>query len=560
MKLNANEVTLFLIGLAVMLLFARSFGELLKKFRQPIVIGEIIAGIILGPTIFGYLFPDIFHNLFVKSENIIVAHEGITTIAVVMLMLVSGLEIDLGTLLKQGKAAVTTSLMGVIFPFTIGFSIAYLFPHTLGINNEEMRLVFALFIGTALSITALPVVAKTLMDLNILKSEIGFLIIASAMMNDLIGWIIFSLILSNMSAGTDNLPFLQVVIITFSFIIFFLVFGRKLFDKAISIIHKNMTFPGGVLNFVLISGFLGAAFTEYIGIHAIFGAFIIGISIGDSAQLKENTKEIIHQFVTNIFAPIFFVSIGLRVNFIDNFDFMLVTIFIVLAFIGKVVGCGLGARWGGLSKVDSLAVGFGMNSRGAMEIVLGILALQFGLIQEKVFVALVIMALVTSISSAPFMNIFIRRSVKFVSLNTLINKKLVLFTSAKSKDILLSQMVEKISEFSLISKSDLLKSIIQREELFPTGIQNFLAIPHAKFQIKRPVIAIAINEFELDFGASDDIGSKIFLMIVTPQSEHELQLKLLAEVASKFRNKAEIEKLLIETDRDKLIERIQNLS
>lgn len=373
------------------------------------VIGEIIAGIVLGPTLLGSLFPETFNSLFINSAPVNHALQGITLLGVIMLLLVSGLEIDLRLIVQQGKSALIISIVGIVFPFSVGFFASYFFPEWFGIGDINMRLIFSLFVGTALSITALPVVAKTLMDLNIFKTQDGFLIMASAMFDDLLGWIIFSVILGMIGHSSHDFNIINLLITVFVFIGFVLLLGRKLIDYVLPVISTKTVYPGGVLSFIFILGFLSAAFTESIGIHAIFGAFIIGIAIGDSAHLKEETREIIHQFVTNIFAPLFFASVGLRVNFIENFDLSIVLIFLILAFIGKVVGCGLGARLSGMSRESSLIVGFGMNSRGAMEIVLGTLALEAGLIQEKVFVALVVMALVTSISSAPLMSIFIKK-------------------------------------------------------------------------------------------------------------------------------------------------------
>jgi Kef-type K+ transport system membrane component KefB len=172
-------------------------------------------------------------------------------------------------------------------------------------------------------------------------------------------------------------------------------------------IQKNLSWPGGVLSIALGLCFLGASFTEYIGLHAILGAFIVGIAFGDSVHLQEREREIIHQFVTNVFAPLFFVSIGFKVNFIENFDWELVLLVFFLAVGCKVFGATLGGYLGGLTKRESLAVGFGLNARGVMEIILGTLALNAGLIDSKMFVALVVMALVTSMISGPLMKRFI---------------------------------------------------------------------------------------------------------------------------------------------------------
>lgn len=534
MKLTANEITFFLIGIAVMLLFARVFGEIVRKLNQPFVIGEIIAGIILGPTLLGTLFPEFFNSLFVASENVQIAQDGLIQISVILLLLVSGLEIDLALVLKQGPAAVKTSLASIIIPFAVGFGFAFLAPQFLGIEDSSSVLVFALFIGTALSITALPVVVKTLMDLNIFRSKIGSIIISSAMVNDLIGWIIFSIILSMIGTDGHGLGLGNVIIITFVFIIFFLTIGKKIFDIILPKLKKHTIVPGGIINLVLITGFLGSAFTEYIGIHAIFGAFIIGIAIGDSAHLDEKTRNIIHEFVTNIFAPLFFVSIGLRVNFLANFDLLLVLIFLILAFVGKVVGGYLGSKISGFSRNDSMIIGFGMNSRGAMEIVLGTLALQFGLIQEKVFVALVIMALFTSISSAPLMNIFLRKSVHFISFKKLIRKDLIYFTKSKSKTEVIKELSEKIAAIQTLDSELIFSEILKREVTQPTGIANGLAIPHTKLNIKNSVVAIAISKNGIDFSSFDNKPANIVVMLLTPKTENEIQLKLLAEIASLF--------------------------
>ena len=186
-----------------------------------------------------------------------------------------------------------------------------------------------------------------------------------------------------------------------------LTIGKKIIDKTLPWMQTKLSWPGGVLSISLGICLLSAAFTEAINIHAILGAFIAGIAFGDSVHLREQAREIIHQFVTNFFAPLFFVSIGLKINFIENFDPVIVSIVLVLAFVGKVLGATIGARLGGMSKNHSLAVGFGMNARGAMEIILGTLALNAGLISKPIFVALVIMALVTSLTSGPLMKKFI---------------------------------------------------------------------------------------------------------------------------------------------------------
>lgn len=401
-KLTQMEVMGLLIQLGVMLSAGRLFAEGARKFKQPAVVGEILAGIMLGPTILGMLSPGSFEWLFPVGSSSIVL-DGFVQVAVVMLLFIAGLEVDLHIVWQQGKQAVFTSTFGLIAPFLIGFAFPYLFPDFFGYADEGKRLAFALFMGTAMAITALPVIARILMDLNIFKTKMGMLIISSAMINDLIGWLIFSVVLAMIGKGHQNISIWYTIIFTVGFTALMLTLGRGIINRALPWVNKRLAWPGGLLSLSLAFCFISAAFTEYIGIHAIFGAFILGVALGDSEHMSERAKEIIHQFINNIFAPLFFVAIGLRVNFLVNFDFWLTLVILVIAFAGKIIGSGLGTRLGGFRWNESLAAGFGMNARGAMEIILGLIALENGLINEKVFVSLVIMALVTSMTSGPLM-------------------------------------------------------------------------------------------------------------------------------------------------------------
>lgn len=408
-KLAHNELIVLLLSISTMLIISRIFSELGKRFKLPMVMGELIVGIVLGPTILGMLYPDIFLYLFPKTGNIPIALDGIFSLSVIMLLFVAGMEVQLSLVLKQGKVAVYTSMFSMVIPFFTGFAVAWFFPEIFSIPDEQdPKLIFALFFGTALSISALPVIARILMDMNLFKTNIGMVIIASAMFNDLIGWLIFSFVLSLTNNGVnDDFNLWYTVLYILGFGLFMLTIGKKIIDKTLPWMQTKLSWPGGVLSISLGICLLSAAFTEAIHIHAILGAFIAGIAFGDSVHLREQAREIIHQFVTNFFAPLFFVSIGLKVNFIENFDGTVVAIVLVLAYVGKVLGAFIGARLGGMTKNHSLAVGFGMNARGAMEIILGTLALNAGLISKPIFVALVIMALVTSLTSGPLMKRFI---------------------------------------------------------------------------------------------------------------------------------------------------------
>jgi Kef-type K+ transport system membrane component KefB len=407
-KLTHNEFIYFLTAISAMLVLSRLAAELGRKVKLPVVMGEIIIGIVLGPTILGHYFPTIQNSLFPVFGNVSIALDAITRLSVVMLLFVAGLEVQMQLVIKQGKAAVFTSLLGMIIPFAIGFAAAWYYPEFF--KNEQDKFLYSLFFGTAMSISALPVIARILMDMNLFRTKIGMIIIASAMFDDLMGWLIFSLIMGLMGKGNDAHSVLLMMSYILGFGLFMLTIGKKIIDMSLPWIQKKFAWPGGVLSLSLGLCFICAAFTESIGLHAVLGAFIAGIAIGDSVKLNEKAREIIHQFVTNVFAPLFFVSIGLKLNFVTHFEFALVAAVLIIAILGKVFGASFGAKLAGFSTRDSLAIGFGLNARGAMEIILGTLALNAGLINEKMFVALVVMAIVTSLFSAPFIRFFVKQT------------------------------------------------------------------------------------------------------------------------------------------------------
>jgi Kef-type K+ transport system membrane component KefB len=401
--MNHNEVINLLISISVMLLTGRLLGEFFRKLRMPLVVGELVAGIMLGPSLIGKYYPFLNEHVFTIQGNVGVVLGGIATISVVMLLFAAGMEVEFGIIRQQSSTALKTSFVGLATTLFLAFFAGkLLYPYVSGESNVD-ETTFSMFFATAMAITALPVIARTLMDLNLFKTKVGMVIVAAAMFDDVIGWILFSVVLGMMNAGAASHQLLYTLGLTVLYAIVMLTAGRVLFNKSLPWAQRNLSWPGGVLAFSLGIAFLGAAFTEKIGIHAIFGAFIVGIAIGDSVHLNEKTRDIIHQFITNIFAPLFFVSIGFKVDFFLNFDLQLSLLVLAIAIGTKFLGASLGALWGGLKTKEALAVGFGMNARGAMEIVLGLLALEAGLINEQLFVALVVMAVATSILAGPML-------------------------------------------------------------------------------------------------------------------------------------------------------------
>ena len=263
----------------------------------------------------------------------------------------------------------------------------------------------------------------------------------------------------------------------------------------------------------------------------------MGLALGDTHHFREKTRTIIEQFVSSFFAPLFFASIGLSVNFISNFDLAITLVFLVVGTVGKVVGCGLAAKLSGQSNKESLAIGFAMNARGAMEIILGLVALNFGLINEKVFVALVILAIVTSMMSGPAMKKLLKLQKSFHFKDFLDPKSFVYIDRAVDK----YKAIDVLSDSLAISTgehfSTIRNAVAERESIMPTGLKNGVAIPHARLKnLKKPIIATAICKEGVDFGSTDGRPTHCIFMILTPEGDNITQLEILAEIARTFKD------------------------
>jgi len=532
------------LALAALLASAKSAGELVKKFNQPSVLGEILAGILLGPTVLGHYKPAVYALLFPHTGPVALVLDGVTAISVVFFLLTAGIEIDLSSIFRQGKSALLVSSFGVVVPFAFGFLSAAVFPHFMGADQGADPLVFALFIGTALSISALPVVARILMDLGLLRTEMGTIVMSSAMFDDLVGWILFGLVLGMMNpqAGAAH-GIRHTVVLVLGFALLMLTVGRWLIHKILPFIQAHTTWPGGVLGFIFSLTLASAAFAEYAGIHAVFGAFITGAAVGESAHLRERTSEHIHQIVTNVFAPLFFASIGLHTNFVTNFHPGVTAIILGVACLGKVLGAGWGARLGGMDMRTAIGVGLAMNARGAMEMILGILALQAGLIHEPMFVALVVMALVTSLISAPAIRILIKRK-KSVSLKEIVSSQLFLGSlTSDTKNGVLQEMCEAAAPLVGNAPERFFRLVSERERVSRSGWRFGVAVPYARVGgLLRPLVVIGKTDKGIDFGSRDGRPTRLIVLILTP--DNQSQIDLLADAGQLFSQKEVVDRTL----------------
>jgi Kef-type K+ transport system membrane component KefB/mannitol/fructose-specific phosphotransferase system IIA component (Ntr-type) len=533
--LTAHEIAALFLALGLLLATARGLGELAQRYNLPSVLGEISAGILWGPTIFGALAPDWHTFLFPRTGGGALAFDGLTTLAIVLFLLVAGMEVDLSTVWRQGKAALWVALAGMLLPFCLGFSAAWWTPGLVGYQPPAPALPFALFMATALSISALPIIAKILMDLNIYRSDLGVTIIAAAVFNDLLGWLVFAVILGMIGAG-HGMPLEHTLWMTLAFTAAMLTIIPWCLHRVLPWIQAHTTWPGGVLGFALSICLVSAAFTEWIGIHAIFGSFLAGVALGHSSHLRERTRATIDQFISFIFAPLFFASIGLKVNFVENFNLLLTLTILILALSGKVIGSALGGRFGGLTRRDAIGVGFGMSAQGTMGIILGVLALQFGLISNEVFVSLVLMALVTSLVSGPMLQriLHLKKPRRFIDF--LQPQGFITCLEATDRWEAIRELSRNAAPHASLDVGVISAAVLSRERLMATGIGEGVAVPHARLPgLSTPIVAIGLSPTGIEFDAPDGFPSHIICLILTPHNDNGAQLEILADIATTFK-------------------------
>jgi len=398
--LGHHELLLVLVQLSLLLLVARGLGEFMRRINQPPVVGELLAGVLLGPSLFGLLFPDLQAHIFPKSQEQSDLLSVISWLGVLFLLIVTGLETDLKLILRKGKTALLISLGGIIVPFITGFGLGWLLPDSF-LADPEKRLVFSLFIATAMSISAVPVIAKVLMDLNLIRRDIGQVTLAAGMTDDTIGWILLSVVSGLASSGKfDFGTIFHSVSAAVLFLGIAFTIGRNIVDQILRWVDDYVGGIAASMSVVLVLSLSAAAFTHALGLEAALGAFVLGILAGQSRRFSSEAGHMLEVFTASFLAPIFFAAAGLKVNLLallvpQTLIFGLIVL--AVACIGKFTGAYLGSRVGGLSHWEALAMGSGMNARGAMEIVVATIGLSLGVLNPQMYSIIVMVAIVTSL-------------------------------------------------------------------------------------------------------------------------------------------------------------------
>ncbi len=400
-----TDMSLFFLQICVMLLTALIFGQIAKKLGQPSVIGELLGGILIGPTVLGASSLGVFDELFPMETSISPELDRFIEFGMLLFMFIAGMEMKWNIAKGLKKQVCFSSLFGILIPLCLGAGIGFIFPISQAYDRSAEQWIYALFMGTVLSISSLPVILKTLLDLNLLKSDVGAVIMSSSAVSDLIGWTIFSCLASIVKSEGDVAAAVigsMLKIAGFIVLLFIAVYGaRKVSTKMKNKITRKET---ASIILLIVSVLFTAAIAEKAEVHSLFAVFLLGVAFRNCMKFT-NVGAIRHIYwlAMEFFAPLYFVSIGLKTNFLYAFDLSLTAGILLIACIGKIMGSGLGAAAGGMEWRKAACVGFGLNSRGTIGIMISSTAWELNIIDEKVFVALIMMSIITSLISGPAM-------------------------------------------------------------------------------------------------------------------------------------------------------------
>lgn len=398
--------TIFFIQLGLLLVVGRLMGELAQRVGQPAVMGQLLAGLVLGPSVFGVLWPEAQHALFPAVAEQKSMINAVSQLGILMLLLVTGMETDLKLVRRVGRAAITVSAAGVAVPFVCGFALGEMLPDSI-LPRPDERFITSLFLGTALSISSVKIVAMVVREMNFMRRNLGQIIVASAILEDTIGWIIIAIAFGLAAAGTiDVWSVARSVLGTAVFLAASLTIGRRIVFSLIRWTNDNFSSEFAVITMILAIMIAMALTTHAIGVHFVLGAFIAGILVGESPILTRHIDEQLRGLITALFMPVFFGVSGLSADLTvlrDPYLLLLTILLVLIASVGKFAGAFIGGQLGGLTYRESLALACGMNARGSTEVIVASIGLSMNVLSPNLFTMIVTMAIVTTMAMPPML-------------------------------------------------------------------------------------------------------------------------------------------------------------
>jgi Kef-type K+ transport system membrane component KefB len=403
-----HQLLVFLLQVGLLLILAILLGRLAARFGLPAIVGELSAGVIFGPSLMGWLLPGFSGWLLPARPDQAHLLDAVGQVAVLLLVGLTGVEMDLRMIRRRGATAVRVSLAGLIIPFALGIALGYPLARLLDAKTSDTQ-VFALFLGVAMCVSAIPVIAKTLMDMNLIHRNVGQLTLAAGMIDDAFGWFMLSIVSAMAAAGvtagkvTTALGSLILVVVAAVLV------GRPVVRVALRLSQgSDEQTVAAAAAMILLAG----AATQALGLEAVFGAFVCGTLIGSSGEFARTRTSSLRTVVLAFLAPVFFATAGLRIDLRalgKPAVLAAAVIVLVVAIAGKFAGAYIGARLSRLSKGEALALGAGMNARGVIEVIVAMVGLRLGILDTDTYTIIVLVAVVTSIMAPPLLRWAMKR-------------------------------------------------------------------------------------------------------------------------------------------------------
>ncbi len=532
--LSETNIFLFLIQVALLLGCARALGELFRKWGQPSITAEILVGVFFGPTILGRFSPAIHQIIFpadIIQKNML---ETMAWIGILFFLLKSGLETNLATAWRQRGHAALLSFSDLIIPMVIAFIPCMFLPVSYVGENTNM-VIFSFFIATIMTISALPVTARILQDLRVYRTDVGLLIMSALTINDVAGWVVFALILGFFTEAVVTFSGIAFIILaTFIFAGTVLSLGPKLFDRIIVFLNKrNIPEPAGSLTLVCVVGLLCGAITTWIGIHALFGFFIAGIMAGESKHLSEHTRHIFSEMVHAILVPLFFAFIGLKLDFVGGFNLLLVLFILVIGIAGRYIGAYVGSIAIRQPSVHGKFIAWGHVPGGEMQIVIGMLALEYNVISEQVYIAIVFGAIVTAMLAGPLMSKVLKSLQRHDWLVYLPLENVIMDIQAEDRDGAIIEISKKAKKhIEGLSAEEIYEKVLTREHDMTSALDENVSIPHARLDVlSHPLVMFARSKRGIEWDASDGKPVHLIFFALTAKSDPKTQLQVLQGIS-----------------------------
>lgn len=407
---SGHTLLVFVLQIGVLLLFAVLLGRLAQRLGMPAIVGELTAGVLLGPSLLANVAPGMAEWLFPQHPGQMHLLDAVAQLGVLLMVGITGVHVDLRLIRKRGMSAVKVSLAGLIVPLGLGVWVGLELPSSLRQDNAD-PLVFALFLGVAMSVSALPVIARTLIDMKLIHRNIGQMILVIAMLSDVVGWLLVSLLTAMATTGLHTGQALLSLLYLAGVLAFAATGGRFMVRRVMQLAGRSGD-RGLPLTAIVIMITLSAAGTHALGLEAILGAFLCGILISSCKDVDGAQLEPLNTTVLSVLAPLFFATVGLRMDFTALADpgLLLAALAVVgVAVVGKFLGAFLGAATCRMNRWEALALGAGMNARGMIEVIIAMIGVRLGLLSTEMYTIVVLVAVLTSLMAPPLLRVAMNR-------------------------------------------------------------------------------------------------------------------------------------------------------